>query len=124
VATIDVYKEEGLIEKARESGVFFKEELEKLEKKHPCVGEVRAIGLFGAVELVKDKTTREPLVPYGKDPAGTMPGILGMLKERGFWNYSHENILIVAPPLVITEEEIAEALAILDEVLSIVDESV
>ncbi len=124
VATIDVYKDEGLIEKARERGVFFKKELEKLMGAHPSVGEVRAIGLFGAVELVKDKTTREPLVPYGKDPEGIMPGILGMLKERGFWNYSHENILIVAPPLIITEEEIVEAFAILDEVLSIVDEGV
>jgi len=86
------------------------------------VGDVRAIGLFGAVELVRDKKTKEPLVPYGKDPQGIMPGILGMLKERGFWNYSHENILIVAPPLVITEGEISEALEILDEVLCNVDE--
>jgi taurine--2-oxoglutarate transaminase len=122
IATIDVYKEEGLIEKAAKTGVFFKKQLEKLLEAHPCVGDVRAIGLFGAVELVRDKKTKEPLVPYGKDPQGIMPGILGMLKERGFWNYSHENILIVAPPLVITEGEISEALEILDEVLCNVDE--
>jgi len=124
IATIDVYKEEGLIEKAAETGVFFKKQLEKLLEAHSCVGDVRAIGLFGAVELVRDKKTREPLVPYGKDPQGIMPGILGMLKERGFWNYSHENILIVAPPLVITEGEISEALEILDEVLYGVDEGI
>jgi len=122
IATIDVYKEEGLIEKAAKTGVFFKKQLEKLLEAHPCVGDVRAIGLFGAVELVRDKKTKEPLVPYGKDPQGIMPGIFGMLKERGFWNYSHENILIVAPPLVITEGEISEALEILDEVLCNVDE--
>ncbi|MGN0671720.1 MAG: aminotransferase class III-fold pyridoxal phosphate-dependent enzyme, partial [Anaerovoracaceae bacterium] len=90
-------------------------------EKHACVGEVRHIGLFSAVELVKDKETREPIVPFGKDPEGMMGKILGMLKAEGFWTYSHENMIIVAPPLIITEEQIREEMAKMDRILSVVD---
>ncbi len=121
VATIDVYKDENLIENSREMGKVLGTLLEDIKSKHACVGDVRYIGLFSAVELVKDKTTKEPLVPYGKDPEKLMGKILGMLKKEGFSTYSHENILIVAPPLIITEPELKEALAILDHVLDSVD---
>ncbi|MNI75980.1 hypothetical protein D3C73_1321750 [compost metagenome] len=73
------------------------------------------------MELVKDKETKEALVPYGKDPEGVMGKILGMLKERKFMTYTHENMILVAPPLIITEEQLVEELAKLDEVLEIVD---
>lgn len=110
---------EGHVQKV---GKHLGEVLENLKKKHPSVGDVRYIGLFGGVELVKDRTTREPLVPWGQDPAGVMGAIVKELKSRGFVTYSHENVIIVAPPLIITEEQIDEELAKLDEVLSIVDE--
>lgn len=110
---------EGHVQKV---GKHLGEVLENLKKKHPSVGDVRYIGLFGGVELVKDRTTREPLVPWGQDPAGVMGSIVKELKSRGFVTYSHENVIIVAPPLIITEEQIDEELAKLDEVLSIVDE--
>ncbi len=92
-----------------------------MKESHPCVGDVRYIGLFSAVELVKDKTTKEPLVPYGKDPDGIMGKIIVLLKERKFMTYSHENMLLIAPPLIITEEQLKEELIKLDEVLEIVD---
>ena len=98
------------------------EVLESLKSKHKSVGDVRYIGLFGGVELVKDRATREPLVPWGQDPAGVMGAIVKELKSRGFVTYSHENVIIVAPPLIITEAQIDEELAKLDEVLSIIDE--
>ncbi|MPN64319.1 Taurine--pyruvate aminotransferase [bioreactor metagenome] len=88
---------------------------------HPCVGDVRYIGLFSALELVRDKTTKEPLVPYGQDPQGVMKKVIGLLKERRFMTYSHENMVLVAPPLIITEEQLIEELTKLDEVLGIVD---
>lgn len=110
---------EGHVQKV---GKHLGEVLENLKKKHPSVGDVRYIGLFGGVELVKDRTTREPLVPWGQDPAGVMGSIVKELKSRGFVTYSHENVIIVAPPLIITEEQIDEELAKLDDVLSIVDE--
>ncbi|QEK12926.1 aminotransferase class III-fold pyridoxal phosphate-dependent enzyme [Crassaminicella thermophila] len=120
-ATIDVYKEENLIERSKEMGAVLGEILEDIKAKHACVGDVRYIGLFSAIELVKDKETKEPLVPYGKDPEGVMKKILNMLRSEGFWNYSHENILIVAPPLIIKENELRDAMNIMDNVLDFVD---
>ncbi len=122
VATIDVYRDENLIENSLAMGKVLGTLLEDLKTKHACVGDVRYIGLFSAVELVKDKATKEALVPYGKDPDKIMKRILGMLQSEGFATYSHENILIVAPPLVITEPELKEAMAILDRVLDQVDQ--
>ena len=110
---------EGHVQKV---GKHLGEVLESLKSKHKSVGDVRYIGLFGGVELVKDRATREPLVPWGQDPAGVMGAIVKELKARGFVTYSHENVIIVAPPLIITEVQIDEELAKLDEVLSIVDE--
>lgn len=110
---------EGHVQKV---GKHLGEVLESLKAKHKSIGDVRYIGLFAGVELVKDRTTREPLVPWGQDPAGVMGSIVKELKSRGFVTYSHENVIIVAPPLIITEEQIDEELAKLDDVLSIVDE--
>ena len=73
------------------------------------------------MELVKDKTTKEPLVPYGKDPEGIMGKVIGLLKERKFMTYSHENMVFICPPLIITKEQVKEELAKMDEVLGIVD---
>jgi taurine--2-oxoglutarate transaminase len=124
VATLDVYQEEGLLENSKEMGQHLGVELEKLKREHPSVGDVRYIGLFSSIELVKDKETKEPLVPYGQDLDRIMPKILASLKEKGFATYSHENIIIVAPPLIIAKEEIEEAMGIMDQVLSEVDEMI
>ena len=121
VASVAYYTEAGIPDKVSVTGKLLGEILEKLKKDHLCVGDVRYIGLFSAVELVKDKSTKEPLVPYGKDPEGTMGKIIGMLKERHFMTYSHENMILVCPPLIITPEQLAEELIKLDEVLDIVD---
>lgn len=122
IATLEVYKEENLIRRAKERGVLLGRILEDLKKKHPCVGDVRYIGLFSAIELVKSKETREPLVEYGNDSEKLMKKILGMLLNKGFNTYTHDNHVIVAPPLIITEEELTEAMKIMDEVLTEVDE--
>lgn len=121
VACVDYYEEAGILPHVQRVGKVLGEALEEMKRKHPCVGDVRYIGLFSAVELVRDKETREALVPYGKDPEGVMGKILGLLRERKFMTYTHENVIIVAPPLIITEEQLKEELAKLDEVLGIVD---
>lgn len=121
LATLDVYEEEHLVENSKSMGVILGELLEELKEKHPCVGDVRYKGLFSAVELVKDKETREPLVEYNCDPKNLMGKIIGSLKEKGFSTYSHENCIIIAPPLIITEEELRSAMKIFDEVMSEVD---
>ena len=71
--------------------------------------------------MVKDKATKEPIVAFNEDPDGLMAKIVGMLKQEGFYTYSHENMIIVAPPLIITEEELRTAMGILDKVMDSVD---
>lgn len=121
VACVKYYLEHDIPGKVKETGKVLGAILEELKEKHPCVGDVRYIGLFSSLELVKDKTTREPLVPFGKDPGGVMGKILGILKERKFMTFGHENMILVAPPLIITAEQLKEEMDKMDEVLSIVD---
>lgn len=121
IACVNYYEETNILENVNKVGKVLGERLEEIKAAHACVGDVRYIGLFSAVELVKSKETKEALVPYGKDPEGIMGKVLGLLKERRFMTYTHENIIIVAPPLIITQEQLAEELAKLDEVLGIVD---
>ena len=117
-------KPEYIENKMKVTGKVLADILDGYVESHASVGEVRHIGLFSAIELVKDKETREPLVPFGKDPEGIMPKILGMLKADGFWTYSHENMIVVCPPLTITEEELREQMAIMDKVLDSVDQMI
>ena len=124
VACVNYYLKHDIPGHVTEVGAVLGELLEEMKAKHPCVGDVRYIGLFSAVELVKDKTTREPLVPYGRDPEGVMGKVLGMLKARRFMTFGHENMILVAPPLIITEAQLREELAKLDEVLGEVDKMI
>lgn len=122
VACVNYYKEANILENVRKVGKVLGEILEEAKENHPCVGDVRYIGLFSAIELVKKKETREPLVAYGKDPEGIMGNIIGQLKAKGFMTYSHENMLFVCPPLIITEKQLREEMAKMEEVLTLIDE--
>lgn len=124
VATLDVYKEDHILDNVRAMGKILGEIEEDLKDKHACVGDVRYKGLFSAVELVKDKATKEPLVGYNADKENLMGKICGLLKAKGFSTYTHENIIIVAPPLIIKEDELRTAMTMLDEVLTEVDKMI
>ena len=123
IATIGVYKEQKLIENAKSLGVILKEGLEELKAKHPSVGDVRSIGLFAVIELVKDKETKQPMAPWNAKPheMGVMAQVPGALRERGMYTFSKWNWIFVIPPLSINETELREGLHILDEVLDITD---
>lgn len=121
VACLNYYKEVNILENVNKSGKVLGDVLEAIKVSHKCVGDVRYIGLFSAVELVKSKDTREPLVPYNKDPDGIMGKLIGKLKSKGFMTYSHENMILISPPLIITEEQVREEMSKLDEVLSELD---
>ena len=121
VAALTYYKEhdiEGHVAKMHEIVAPF---MDEMVKKHKCIGEARCIGLFGALEVVKNKETREPMQEYGV-PGPVMPWIFAELKKRGFATFGRENFIEICPPLIITEEELKEYLPILDEVLTMVDE--
>lgn len=122
VATLKSYDRLHIEEHVQEISGVWKELLEEQKAKHKCVGDVRYIGLFGNLELVKDRETTEPLVPYGNDEKGIMKKIQSFLLERGFAAMGRENNITLAPPLIITEEQLREEFIKLDEVLSIVDE--
>ena len=120
LATLEVYEDENIAANVEKIGAILKDYLEEMKAKHPCVGDVRTYGLFCGVELVLDKETREPLVPFNT-PNRIMPAIYKELKDRGFSTFGRETTISVCPPLTITEAELAEVLPILDEVLTLVD---
>lgn len=124
VACVNYYKDADILTNVNKSGAVLGEILEDLKAKHPSVGDVRYIGLFSAIELVKDKATKEPLVEYGKDPEGIMGKIIGMLKAKKFMCYSHENMILISPPLIITPEQVKEEMVKVDEVLDEVDKMI
>src|SRR5690348_14023175 len=124
VASINIFKEEGIIEHARSLGTdVIGPELAKIAARHPSVGEVRGLGVFWAVELVRSKQTREPLVPYnaGGSDAAPMNEFATACKQRGMWPMTHFNRTHVVPPCTATEQEVREGLAILDEALEVAD---
>ncbi len=121
LACIKYYQDNNILENVNTVGKVLGEELEKLKENHKSVGDVRYIGLFSAIELVKDRETKEALVPYGKDENGVMPKINGMLKAKGFMTYTHENMILICPPLIITKEQIYEEMKKVDKVLTQVD---
>ena len=121
VACLNFYEKADILANVNKSGAELGRCLEEIKSKHKSVGDVRYIGLFSAIELVKNRETREPLVPYGKDPDGIMGKLIGALKKKGFMTYSHENMILISPPLIITPEQIREEMTKVDEVLDEAD---
>ncbi len=120
VATINEYYRLNIEENVAKQGALLKTILKKLAEKHSCVGEVRQIGLFSAIEIVKD-SSGTPIVEFNNDPEGLMAKIIGMLMKDGFFTYSHENMIVIAPPLIIGESELVDAMKIMDKILDTVD---
>jgi taurine--2-oxoglutarate transaminase len=123
LATIAVYEEDNLIERAHQMGVLMTDLLADLARTHPCVGAVRSIGLFGVVELVKNRKTRAPMAPFN----GTSPEMqeLGRyFRAEGLYTFVRWNTFFTNPPLCITEAELREAFAIIDKGLFDLDRAV
>ena len=120
VASIEAFREEGIVENAAEMGEVLGDGLAALADKHESIGEVRGLGLFYGVELVKDRETREPLVPFNAsgEAFAPMAKIAKAALENGLYLMTHWNVIIVAPPLTITREELDEGLEKLDEALA------
>ena len=123
VATVKVYEEDDLIENAAVVGKHLGERLEELKTKHSSVGDVRYIGLFSVIEVVKDKVTKTPIATRNATATemATMNAVGKYLREHGLFTFIKANMIFVVPPLCITESQIDEGLAIIDQALDITD---
>jgi taurine--2-oxoglutarate transaminase len=118
LAALDTYRDENLIARSRSLGGKLLDELRKLQQRHQVIGDVRGgHGLFAVIELVADRTTREPLAAWPATP-GPLASLLKAALESGISFASRGNLLLLAPPLVIGEQELADALATLDKLLA------
>lgn len=123
VANLKVMRDDNLLENTRRMGAVMADLLADLQAEHPSVGEVRSIGLFGAIELVKNRHTKEPLGPYAPHygPAPEMAQLSAYLKDKGVYNFVWRNLLHTNPPLCVTESELREVFGLINEALLIAD---
>jgi taurine--2-oxoglutarate transaminase len=96
--------------------------LTDLGENHPSVGEVRSIGLFGVIELVRDRRTRQPMAPFnGSSPE--MNALRKHILDQGLYIYTHWHTVLIIPPLIINQEQLKDGFAILDQALAITDKA-
>jgi taurine--2-oxoglutarate transaminase len=123
IATIQAMQADRMVEHAEKMGGVMADLLAELVERHPAVGEVRSIGLLGAIELVKNRETKEPLTPFNLTSAA-MGAIRQSLLDAGVYAYSHWHTLLVVPPLIIDESQLAEGFTAIDRALAIADREV
>jgi taurine--2-oxoglutarate transaminase len=122
VANITVMREEKIVEHSAEMGPVLNRMLKDLGEAHPSVGEVRSIGLFGIIELVKDRKTKEPMAPWNSS-SPEMASFRKYCSEHGLFLYTHWHTALIIPPLIITEEQLQEGMDVLDGALEITDKA-
>jgi len=123
VANIQVMKDEKIVEHAAEMGPVLNRMLKDLGEAHPSVGEVRNIGLFGIIEMVRNRITKEPMAPWN----GSSPEMIAFRKycsEHGLYLYTHWHNALIIPPLIINEAQLKEGMEVLDKALEITDQAV
>jgi taurine--2-oxoglutarate transaminase len=123
LATIAVYEEDNLIHRARQLGQTMRRHHLELKQKHPSVGAVRNIGLFGIIELVRSREPYEPLAPYN-GTSDEMKAVAKHLRDNGLYTFVRWNTIMTNPPLIITEEQLAEGFAVIDAALDRADQAV
>ena len=127
IATFEVFRRDGILERVRDLGErVVRPRMEQMTERHPSVGEVRGLGLFWAIELVRDRQTRAPLVPFnaaGAD-AAPMAAFAAACKKAGLWPFTHFNRAHVAPPLIVSEDDLVRGLDIIDRALEVTDAEV
>jgi taurine--2-oxoglutarate transaminase len=123
LATIQVYEDDRLVERARRTGAVMQELMLELQARHPSVGAVRSIGLFGVFELVRSRQTREPLAPFN-GTSEEMKALSRFFRQEGLYTFIRWNTFFTNPPLCISEAELREAFDIIDRGLAITDRAV
>ncbi len=124
--TLKIYEDENLIENAAAMGQYVTERMKELMKIHPSIGNFRTTGLLGCIELVKNRTTKEPMAPFNAKPdeMAVMNKVAAKIKELGMYTFVRWGYIFVAPPLCVTKAQIDEGLAIISEAINIADEHV
>jgi taurine--2-oxoglutarate transaminase len=119
-----IYEEDGLLENATKMGQYVNEGVEKFKLKHPSIGDFRNTGLLGCIELVKNRKTKDPMAPFNAKPGEmeVMNKVAAKIKELGMYTFVRWNYIFIAPPLIITKDQIDEGLAIISEAISIADQ--
>ena len=120
LATIQVYEDENLIERAAQMGKLLEQHHADLAAKHPSVGATRSIGLFGLIELVRNRDTMEPMAPFN-GTSDEMAALGKFFRQQGLYTFVRWNYFFTNPPLIISEQEMAEGFAIIDKALEITD---
>jgi taurine--2-oxoglutarate transaminase len=120
LANIQVLKEDKIIEHAAAMGPVLNRMLKELGEAHPSVGDVRNIGLFGIIELVRDRETKEPIAPWNGS-SSEMVAFRKFCLDHGLYLYTHWHTALIIPPLIITETQLQEGMKILDQALEITD---
>lgn len=125
LATMRVYQEDGIFENVRQVGQALGRELERLKAKHPSIGDVRRSGLFSIIEFVKNRQTKEPMAPFNAKASemGAMGKLSAFLRENGVFAFVRWNNLHINPPLIVTESQLMEALAVVDRACDLTDEA-
>jgi taurine--2-oxoglutarate transaminase len=123
IANIQILRDDHLIENSHSMGEVVQDLNAELFDRHPSIGETRNIGLFGIIELVKNRKTKEPLSPFNESSTA-MITLKKRLLEKGLFAYTHWHTLLIIPPLVISKQELADGYAIIDEALEIADREV
>ncbi|MFZ0592282.1 MAG: aminotransferase class III-fold pyridoxal phosphate-dependent enzyme [Bryobacteraceae bacterium] len=120
VANLRVYEEENIFENVETQGAYLAERLDAMKRRYACVGDVRYKGLFSAIELVKNKETKEPLAPFnGTSPEMTLLAV--HLKSQHLYAFSRFNMLWICPPLIVTKEELSHGLDIIEDGLALLE---
>jgi taurine--2-oxoglutarate transaminase len=123
LAAIQVYEDDKLLDNARRMGAVMKDLLADMTRRHPSVGAARSIGLFGLVELVRDKANKMPLAPFN-GTSDEMAALGKFFRQEGLYTFVRWNTFFTNPPLCITEAELREAFAIIDRGLEMTDRAV
>jgi taurine--2-oxoglutarate transaminase len=126
VAVLDIYESDNLLENTVEMGKYMDEQVAQLMRHHPSIGDWRNTGLFGCLELVRNRETKEPMAPWNATPAqmDIMNQVAAKIRELGMYTFVRWNYIFICPPLTINKEEIDEGLAIISQAISIADKHV
>ncbi|MFM8322043.1 MAG: aminotransferase class III-fold pyridoxal phosphate-dependent enzyme [Chloroflexota bacterium] len=123
IANIQVMHADRIVEHSAAMGPVLHRMLTDLGENHPSVGEVRNLGLFGIIELVKDRQTKEPMAPWNSS-SPEMNAFKKYLGDHGVYLYTHWHTVLIIPPLIINEEQLSEGFKVIDEALAITDQAV